>query len=100
MGKNESSKTENFIMGMLLGLFFGAVIVLVVFGFVGHAEPTDKYITINQETANDLCIHLTGNETAIAKDWWNYQNKPIDKGQIVCELPSYDSTHNIVVKTN
>ncbi len=63
----------------------------------------DNNLRINQQTGNDFCIQITGDENAIAKDWWSYgqnENRPIEKGQLVCEIPSYDSTHNIVVKKN
>ena len=90
------------ILGIVFGIAIGIVVCVLIFGLYGHAEPTNKYLTINQETGNDLCIKITGNKTAIAKDYWDYDvyNRGIAKGTIACELPSYDSTHNIVVQSN
>ena len=92
-------KKESFILGIFVGCGIGAVVALGIFCLVGQVEPTNKYITISQETADDLCIGLTGNESAIAIDGWHKSSEGIiEKGQITCEIPSYDSTHNIVIR--
>ena len=89
-------QTGDMILLGLICFLIGFLFLLIIFAIVDGNS-----IKISQETANDLCIQVTGNETAIAKDWGDYAiPKPIERGQIVCELPSFDSTHNIVVKTN
>lgn len=93
-------ETLNFIIGLLTGLILMIVLMdMVSSGKILYFLEEDSKM-INQETANDLCIKITGNESTIAKDYWDYSQPTIKKGQIVCELPSYDSTQNIIVKTN
>lgn len=77
-----------YIILFIAGFFLGFLVCGLIFGLIGNLEPTDKYISINQETANDLCSKFLNNQTAIAKDWWNYEfgKEPIEKGQISCKL--------------
>ena len=83
----------DFIMGLIVGLGIMAIIWATVFNAGFH---------ISQETGDDICRNLTNSTDAIARDYKSYSNldKPIKNGGIVCELPSYDSTQNIVVKLN
>ena len=98
---DENEKVALFF-GVVIVFLLGCLVTVIVFNIQGSVEPTDKYLKIDQETGNDLCIKITENKTAIAKDYWDYDvnNRQIDKGKIACELPSYDHTHNIVVRSN
>lgn len=93
-------KNSNLTFGLLAGFLLGVFFIAITFALLDN-----KNIIISQETADDLCIHVTNNETAIAKDFRDFVGvnnaiRPIGKGQMVCELPNFDSTHNIVVQTN
>lgn len=48
-------------------------------------------VALSQETADDVCKHITGNESAKAES--------LD-GKLECILPTYDSTQNIIIKYN
>jgi len=73
------------------------IIIIFIFGImIGFVIMSDTGINLKQEVANDVCILLTGNENTIA-----------EKGNdcsfamncnLVCVLPSYDATHNIIIK--
>jgi len=82
---------------IVLGLILGAGIMAITW--------TCAYSSgfhISQETGDDICRNLTNNTDAVARDYESYSSldKPIKNGGIVCELPSYDSTQNIVIKLN
>ena len=79
---------------MLIMLLAGAFIGSLLTGFV----MSDIGIDISQETGNDICRQLTGNESAIAEDDWDTSNDI--GGKLVCVTPSYDSTQNIIVKNS
>ncbi len=53
-------------------------------------------VALNQETADDICIQITNDSTAVASD----DNRGINGGRLICTIPSYDSTQNIIVKSN
>lgn len=69
------------------------IIVVLIMGilFTGLCFIYHIYsnIFINQETANDICHNLSGNDYSIA----NSKN-----GKLICEIPTYDSTTNIIIK--
>ncbi len=90
--------THGIIAGIVIGLIFGSLIGMTLFS----ENRRDNNLKISQQTGNDFCAEVTGNESSVAKDWWDYAagREPIQKGGLVCELPSYDSTHNIVIKKN
>ena len=75
------------------------IVVFLVFGLgfstMGLVGSTiDRYqIEIDQEVLDDVCQQLTENKTAIGL---------VEEGgsKLVCELPSFDSTHNIIVREN
>jgi len=93
---------DEFDKGAILGILLGLCLMGIIWLAVGETKTSGSYLKISQETGDEICQNLVGNETAIAKDWWDYEagKEPIEKGGIVCELPSFDATHNIVVRTN
>jgi len=91
---------ESIIFAAAVAFLLGMAITLII-----YSSMERNYIKISQETADDICYQLTGNESVVAKDYWDFSNDgieghPIEKGKLVCELPSYDSTQNIVVMSN
>ncbi len=73
------------MMGVFVfGIFLGTII-----------ESHD--IGISQETGDDICKNLTGNQSAVAYEIFedNYRT-----GKLGCDIPSYDSTQNIIIKKN
>ena len=70
---------------LLIGLLFGAWFVLVIIAIIFNTI----FVNISQETADDICKNLTGNETVKATD---------EGGKLICEVPDYDSTLNIVIR--
>ena len=74
-----------FIIGMLIGSFIMIFITLV-----------PQEILISQEAADDVCKQLTGNEFAIAED----EPNSLYGGKLICLIPSYDETQNIIIKSN
>ena len=85
MGRESKMETGEsiamFFIGFIIGMFFVTVVVLV------SIEP----IILSQETADDVCKNLTGNETTVATS---------DQGRLTCKLPSYDATQNIIIERN
>ena len=69
----------------MLGLGVGLVVTVLCMAFVGLFNS----VIITQQTADDICHNLTGNIYAEghSPDW-----------KLVCEIPSFDSTKNIIVK--
>ena len=49
-------------------------------------------IHLTQETADEICKQLTDNEIAVAQKN-SYKT-------LTCEIPSFDSTQNIIIKSN
>ncbi len=96
--------TENAtVIIFIIGMVMGAFMVGVTWGLSEAGSfSSSSFLKISQETGDDMCKNFVGNETAVAKDWWDYGagQEPIEKGGIVCELPSFDATHNIVIKRN
>ena len=78
---------EDIILAIFLGLTIGIFFTWVIVSAIG--------IDLTQETGDDICKQLTGNETAVASDW-----DENGYGKLICILPSYDSTQNIIVKEN
>jgi len=73
---------EVFMFGMGVGMILAVILFFLV-------TPS---IQLSQETADDICQQLTGNKTATA-------SKESYK-QLICELPSFDETQNIIIKPN
>lgn len=83
MTKDNFNLISILVILILLSFFLG--------GIIGTLEPMwDNQISLSQETGNDVCLHLTGNQS-IASEL---------NGKLICETPSYDSTTNIIVRTN
>jgi len=76
---------ENIWMYVCLAFLFGMLFVCI------GAIIFDYDINLNQETGDDICEHLTGNESAIASSY---------NGKLKCKLPSYDATQNIIIEKN
>ena len=55
---------------------------------------TTPDIGLDQKVADDICQQLTGNQTAVAVE--DYEMN----GRLICELPTFDSTQNIIFRTN
>lgn len=67
---------------------------------IGIVVVQNNRIVLSQETADVICQKLTGNESAIAKDRWDFGDEsPIESGELYCQIPSYDETHLIKVGT-
>ncbi len=84
-----------FILGILLALFFGACICGLIYEGVSN-----KRITLSQETADKICLDLTNESGVVAKDYLDFnsdENKPIEKGELYCQIPSYDEKQLIKV---
>ena len=58
--------------------------------FVGVVAGLTWESELSQETLDDICINLTGNETAVGKVEIG--------GKLLCKIPSFDSTHNIIIR--
>ena len=78
----EGSDVGLIIIGVVFGLWAGFGIMLLI--NIGDT-------TIQNNVLDDVCKQLTGNETAISTTV-SYGN------QLICELPSFDSTHSIIVR--
>ena len=75
-------------------------ILLILIGICIGVEIDSKNITFSQETGDKICLDITNESGVIAKDYESFngvENKPIAKGELYCQIPSYDSTHLIKV---
>ncbi len=79
-------------LGVVIGLFLAAIIFIIV-------EDASSQVKIDMETANDICKQLTGNESSVAKDSWK-DDVVGNEGKLICITPSFDSTQNIIIKSN
>ncbi len=71
------------------GVFIGLAIMFAVFFIIDLS--TSQPINLSQETGDDVCFQLTGNESVVADSL---------NGKLYCETPSFDSTQNIIIKEN
>ena len=84
-------------------LFLSFLIFVVGLGIgtlVGFYSIAD--VPMEKEALNDACIQITGNESAIFVRG-NYEDRTADSrgnSKLICELPSFDSTQNIIVRDN
>ena len=85
---------EDDTFGFLMGSIFSIVLTSLI---VSLAMATHG-IDISQETGDDICKSLTGNESAVAEDSWD--NGELNGGKLGCVMPTYDATHNIVFSLN
>lgn len=80
--------SESAFMGFGFGIIFGVLMIMIVIFFTNLLEPS---LDISQETANDICKNLTNQSSSIGS---------VEEGKLICETPSYDSTQNIIIKSN
>ena len=80
----------------LTGFFLGVAVTYILVCFIFVFFVIDD-IGINQETGNDICVNLTGDINAIAIDS-KCDGIQGNSGKLICEVPSFDSTTNIIVK--
>ncbi len=78
------------IVFMVIAIIFFSVMIT---GLICSSNGID----ISQETGDEVCRHLTGNETAVAYDSWGGS---LGSGKLGCKIPSFDETQNIVFKNN
>lgn len=71
-----------------------SIILLIGFGFcLGGLFDSIFFqpdIGLSQESGNDVCINLTNNSNAVAVF--------SGEAKLICEIPSYDSTTNIIIR--
>ncbi len=82
------------MIGIAILIICGVVLIMLLGTLLGQ-DTTN--IRLNQETADDICKQITNDSTAVASDegirsWHG--------GKLICIVPSYDSTQNIIVKSN
>jgi len=83
----------------VVGLIFLGLLLLGIGIGVGLVIGEGS-IALSQETADKICLDITGEEGVVAKDWSDFsggENKPIEKGELYCQIPNYDSTQLIKV---
>lgn len=70
----------------------GFSIGLIVLGFIlGTVATIHSGLILEPEVIHDICYQLTGNSSVIGL---------VEEGKLICELPSFDSTQNIIVRDN
>lgn len=77
----EECSLQMFFLGIVIGCVLGVMIILICL---------NNDLIINQEVGNDICYQLTGNKSIAS----------VEDGKLVCEIPSFDSTQNIIVRSN
>lgn len=70
-------------MSFLIGIAVCYTILIILLGCLGNLDSQ-----LSKETKNDICLHLT-NQTSVFH---------VEHGKLICEVPSYDSTTNIIVR--
>ena len=70
------------------GIIIGALIIGIIFGFIIY-KLNQNILSVS--TLNDICTNLT-NKTSI--------NGSVKDGKLICTMPSYDHTNNIIIKYN
>jgi hypothetical protein len=88
--------TEDTILLLVTGFLITVILFIPVYLFILQPD-----VSLNQETADEVCQNLLNNETAFAVDWKDLtqEERSIrDTGKLFCQLPSFDATKNIVVK--
>jgi len=79
------------------GVFFLALCLIAMGCCVGILIYENK-IVLSQETADKICLELTEVEGVTALDYDEGTNSElIEKGELYCQIPSYDETHLIKV---
>lgn len=83
------------IGGIIIGSFFFLFIGLMM-GMIVVDSSID--VKLNQETADDICRQLINDSMAVGLDDTHTHNN-VD-GKLICKIPSFDATQNIIVKIN
>ena len=81
-------KTQEIISLIIFIFFVGVYIGMLLMGIL--IKFASGPIQLNQETANEICFNITnvsGVEARFSND-----------GKLICKLPSFDSTQNIVIE--
>jgi len=76
----------------LAGLFCGLLLVIGFVGLIMSGMLSDDLI-ISEETGQDICANLYSNNTIE----FNVYTKDY---KLICEIPTYDNTQNILFKEN
>ena len=81
-------------------IFLIALVTFLIGMFVGFYGTAD--VPMQQEALDDVCVEITGDNAAIFV-MGNYEDKTADifgNSKLICKTPSYDSTQNIIIKSN
>lgn len=73
---------DEYVTGFLSGLLFALAIFAVIIVLLPD-------FNLSYETKKDICVNLTNNSAA---------EPSVENGKLICEVPSYDSTTNIIVR--
>jgi len=90
-GSNECN--INHLPAAIVILCIGTLIGFILFSSI-HSLVMPK-VHINEDTANQVCQKLSNNSYAVA-DLKSMGAESL--GKLVCTIPSYDSTINIIIK--
>lgn len=72
-------------------LFFISIILWVILVLTIGIAIGSHINQFSQETMDKICQDLTNNSVATGY---------AEEGKLICEIPSYDHTQNIIIKTN
>ena len=85
------SDSTDFVVGILLGIAIGLLIGLIFFGLVFAPD-----LPLKQESGDKACQIITNNSAATA----DTEKHDLGSYKLVCKLPSYDHTQEILIKEN
>lgn len=71
---------------IFIGFFIGVGFMFFIFVFV-----EDNRLNISHETGDTICSQITNNSATVASTL---------NGNLVCKIPTYDHTQNIIIKSN
>lgn len=80
MGKGYS--LDDIFNALFIGFAIGSIMILIIGGIFGFN------INLSQETGDSICVNLTGNNSVASTE----------NGKLICEVPSYDHTTNIIIR--
>lgn len=80
---NEVGDFPIFMLGLCIGALVFGIITAIVYS---------SQISLDKETINDICKNITGNNGT------TFNN--VGDGKLHCQLPSFDSTQNIIIDLN
>lgn len=72
-----------------LSVVAGLIIVLIVGILMGVAVSYPEGLIISNSTAHDICSNLINSSVV---------EPSVENGKLICTIPSYDHTTNIIVK--